>query len=363
MKKLLLLLLGLGMALPSGAALSTGDDAAKLEVEAVKGGNFNVEELDNAPENKIRVIIFAQVRTPMGRDASAMLGTMRNLYAAKNFDCALIALDSSADIDFFLRENPNLSFSLLRDEKQKSANEYLGPRPILPKAFVIDRSGEIIWDGEAGDLPEMLDKYYAGKYSSKTQEKVSPLLEELRILIRGGDDRKADEITRKVLSLDPGNSAALRLRLFMLESTNRQEQAWKLITDEIKKNPQVRRYYLVAFDFAVRYSAFRRELPALSKDYLANFPADENFDTQLAWTLLSRLEFNLSAVKTADTLLARIKGENFKTMATRALLKYKQGKIGEAVKYQTKANEYASGLIQRDEGKQLLEYYQGIAGL
>lgn len=351
----------LSVVLPLNAALSTGDDAAELEVLSVQGDVWKTGREKNAPEDSLRVVVFAQIRTPMGRDAAAMLGAMTGLYAPKGFRGALVALDPAAEISFFLRDNPSIPYSLLRDEKQKTAGEYLGSRPILPKAFVIDRNGVILWDGEAVDLPEMLDKYYSGKYSVRTQKRISPMLEELRLLLRGGDDRRADELARKILSLDPGNSAALRLRLFMLESTQRPEQAWKLVRDEMTRHPKVRRYCLLAFDFAVRYNAFRRELPELGKAYLENFPAEENFDTQLAWTLLSRVEFDLDAVSTAHKLLSRIPGGGFKTFSARALLEYKLGRADGAVKMQESANEKASGIVQRDEGKRLLEYYRGVS--
>ncbi len=344
-------------------ALRTGDKAAALQVNSLAGGAFSPLKDADAPEDTLKILVFAQVRTPSGRDAAQILSAMRKFYAGKPLGMALVAVDSSSEVSFFLRDYPGLPYAVMHDETQHSASEYLGPKPLLPKCYVINKSGRIIWDGEVIDLPEMLEKFYSGRYNASVQEKIAPYIDELQLLLRGGDDRRAAELTDKILKKDPGNSAALRMRLFMLENTQRQDEAWKLLEHEIALHGDVRRNYLVAFDFIRRYSAYGKFLPELCGKYISFFPADPKIDVQLAWTLLSRFEFNIPAFEAAEKLLSRLdNARGYEIYSVRALLAYRRCDPEKAEKLQLQAIEEAapSDLLNRSNGRRLAEFYRYI---
>ncbi len=289
-------------------ALRTGDEAVELDVAFLSNGPLSLlsggTEGRQAGQLKVLVILRA--------DAGVGANLLPSLYdlQVRFPDIKIVALcpdaEESAKALFSLLPNPN--FATAVDRSRRTTAQYMGKSIVFPKAFVIDHRGRIIWDGEVVDLEEMLESFAGGTYDESRQRKISPALEELQSRMRSGEDRMAEYAMQRVLEQDPANAAALRLRIFMLENTGRDDEAWQLLSRQIRSKPQARRLYLMRLDFASRHPVYGSKIAETVAEYVKNLPPDVTGDSAVGWLLLTRYPFDSEALRNAGMLAERVAG-------------------------------------------------------
>ena len=321
-------------------ALRPGENALELnKINWLRGGISLAPEPDSAAASP-RIVVFVLTRGTTAPETFAMLRNLSSRHPGLR--TAVITPDPAADAEALLRRiNPgSVAFGL--DSERAITPQYMAGSLFYPTAFLIASDGRIIWRGEAVDLPEALQSYFAGKLDLKLQTRLSPLLEELQTLIRDSNDIKMRRLTDEILELDPANPAALRIRIFTLENTGRQTDAWQLLTREISRSPQVPRLYFTALDLATRYPVLRPELPAVLKQFASKVTA---FDSRnlMAWSLLNALPGDGTALTAAAELCRGLSDaglsapETASLHATRALLAYRLGRPDQALAEQQQA--------------------------
>ena len=163
------------------------------------------------------------------------------------------------------------------------------------------------------------------------------MLDELQTLLRESSERKMKQLTEKIFEISPAHPAALRMRLFALENSNRIPEAWKLINERLKAAPGAARLYFTALDFVSRYPFFRKDLRQNLQRFEANVKAPES-RCMMAWELLKRFKYNITALEYANILLgvnAPQKAELRRLWsAARAQVAYQAGDLPKAIKYQ-----------------------------
>lgn len=365
----------IGLLTPSIArALRSGDDAAELKVDFVANGPVALTppSVDKRYADRLKVLVIFRTEGASSQDLLQMLQELRLRYPRVTF-VALTSDPRELAMRFYERM-PNPDFTTAVDTDGKDVRQYMAGSMIYPAAFVIDYRGRIIWNGEAIDLPEMLEEFYTGKFDEDKAAKVSPLLDDLQSRMRSGEDRMADFAVRKVLAVDPANSAALRLRLFMLENSNRVTAAWNLLADQLRANPKERKFYLMQLDLALRHAQFAPQIGALTQLYLKHIAADPASDAALAWILLTRAPFDSMALSVSGTLVNRAlaaeeKGEP--TLATAevwncaALYASRIGKLTLACEYQKKTIALLKKLAphRAAAAQEQLKYYETAVSL
>ena len=231
---------------------------------------------------------------------------------------------------------------------------------LYPKSFVIDPGGVIIWSGETVDLGEMLQEYFAGTFDRKVAEKVSPMLEELQALLREGSEPRIRALANKIFELSPAHPGALRIRLFSLENSDRIPQAWELLEERLKAAPRTGRLYFTAIDFISRYAYFRPRLGGVLKTFSAQIP-DPQLRCAMAWELLRRFQYDLTALDSACRLLGDTPPADAELRllwyAAKARTAYLTGDLDGAVRFQKSASRPGQG---KDP---MLEYLEGAAKL
>ena len=323
-------------------ALRSGDEAQEpLKVKWLAGAPFRFalprENKEN--ENKLSIAVFLLCRARQSPAAVMMLERLAARYG-KRVNIALITPDNASDLEALLKMVPVKSISAGVDEERKLTANFMAGSLLYPMAFVSDSRGRLLWNGEAVDLGEMVSRFFSGTFDAGAAKKISPLLDELHTCLRDNDDRKMRRIVSDILALEPGNAAALRMRLFSLEQRNRKFEAWQLISGALEKAPGVARLYFTAVDLIMGDAALAGQLEKLLVNFERNI-SDPESRALMAYTLCERTSYDLAAAKGAEKLLANCSREQFKTHSSLALFyaakassAYKLCRLDEACKAQ-----------------------------
>ncbi|MBQ4106436.1 MAG: hypothetical protein IJC73_02515 [Lentisphaeria bacterium] len=358
------------------AALRSGDTAEELDAEILSGGPFTLLTSDPAavPADQLKVLVLMRAATPVDAEILPLLYDVAA--AAPRAKIIAVSIDPEAVSKELFAKLPNPNFATAVDNKSKTAKKYLTGAALFPRCFVIDTENRIIWDGEAMDLAEMLQDYYAGRFDADRQVKVSPLLDELLSRMRSGEDRQADYAARKIFKLDPGNSAAIRIRLFMLESTGRYQEAWQMLQERRQALPETAKPYLLLIDFACRRTDFMPQLADVLTGYMTKVPADPATDGSVAYAFLTRRPFDPSALELAGRLIGRgmktvtaegrePRMEDAALFSAAALYASRTGALSSALKMQQQATARLAGASQyrRAASLRLEEFYRKCLAL
>ncbi|MFA7231031.1 MAG: TlpA disulfide reductase family protein [Victivallaceae bacterium] len=351
-------------------AFRTGDKATELNIKTwLLNGPVPLifQKNTDADEKKMFVLEFWGSWAPACRDAIPILVYLQKKYAANGLKIIAISREDENTIKKFMAEYPEINYAMAMDDKSSSTLKYLGQSMILPKIFIINSDQDIIWDGEVADLPGTLENIYAGKHDLSRQTKVSKLQEEMQLALQSGREQDMITLSDKILDLDPENGPAVRMRMFMFESSNRQEEVWKFLNALIAKHPDIVKLYFIKLDFASRYQQYSSEAGKLAETFLKQFPANTEDLNNVAWTLLTRFPMQLgitgpaySCVDQALKNLEKGAADNVlkaTCLNSLSLLNYRCGNPENALKIQKQVITLLKGLPAEANAKRLEEFY------
>lgn len=368
MKKLFFFLLLSFFALPL-FALRSGQDTIELENIKWLRGNPQHLVFRNSQRNlrEYRIAVFMLTNTGNAVDTLRMLNSLAERYA-KFIKICVITPDPETDAVNLLSQlhTPHLSFGI--DTARKTTQRYMAGSMLFPMAFVADGTRTIVWNGECIDLPELLAEAEKNPINTDKYEKLSPLLDELQALLRSSDSRRIRLFADRIFKLDPGNAAALRMGLFVLENTGKAAEGWNIIREQLTAVPRKARLYYTALDYLSRHPVFTSELPEITGLFLANIHDADACD-YLTWHLLSRFNFDSGALTAAVKIYEKGRSETQKTRrspaalaghtAAGALLAAKLGNFTKAIELQHQTIrhwEAAKNPAAAENAKKIAEY-------
>ena len=328
-------------------ALRSGDPVQELNVKWVQGTPLALlpPAKPQPNEPRLKAAVFFLTRAANRDETLTMLNNLRRSYAGP-LRLAAVTPDSEADVREMLKARPDFTLPLGVDQKRQLTANYMNGSMLYPMAFVTDDSGRIIWSGELVDLGEMVQNYLEGNFDASRQKKLAPLLDELQTLLRENNDRRMKMVTNSILKIDPGNAAALRIRLFVLENSGRLDEAWQLIDSQLRQQPKLERLYFAALDLAMRHPELAGRIPALLAAYRSAIAGNPDSDNLMAWTLLNRLPDDPAALRSAVELAGRAESQlkpdsapalRAAILSTRSLIAYRLGNVAGAVKFEQEA--------------------------
>lgn len=342
MKKLSTLLL-IAVCAANLFAVRPGDKAAAFgNVKWIRGQGFDVAEAVRLPKGKskhLRMAVFLLCRASASEETVRMLDSLQ----AKNPDLqiAILTPDPVADVQELLKDMPASGAAFGIDVERKTTPAYMAGNLLFPMAFLIDEKGMVVWCGEAVDAPEAVEKFFTSGLDSSTQREIASGIDNLQMLIRGGSEREMSHCVNDILSLEPGHPGALRIRVFVLEQSNRFHEAWALLLQEIDKSPKLTRLYVSAFDLIRRHKELDDKLPLLMEKFSLGVTKNEHLNA-MAWGLLNSFDFNITALEYAKKFHAQASAQ-LKDSAplemTAALLNYRLGNLDKAISHQDQASE------------------------
>ena len=264
-------------------ALRSGDPVQELNVKWVQGTPLALlpPAKPQPNEPRLKAAVFFLTRAANRDETLTLLNNLRRSYAGP-LRLAAVTPDSEADVREMLKARPDFTLPLGVDQKRQLTANYMNGSMLYPMAFVTDDSGRIIWSGELVDLGEMVQNYLEGNFDASRQKKLAPLLDELQTLLRENNDRRMKMVTNSILKIDPGNAAALRIRLFVLENSGRLDEAWQLIDSQLRQQPKLERLYFAALDLAMRHPELAGRIPALLAAYRSAIAGNPDSDNLMA---------------------------------------------------------------------------------
>jgi len=376
MKKTILCAAVLGLA-ASLFALRPGDAAEELTgVKWMHGIPFAMlppaKPQEGAP--RYRAVVFLLTRGQTADDTLSLLNYLRRTFANK-VRFAAVTPDSETDAKALLARRTDFDLALGIDTTRKVTPKYLGSSRMFPMAFLTDDSGKIIWSGEVVDLGETLRKCFDGSFDPSAQRKIAPLLDELQTLLSGDNETRMRRTVDAIFQLEPGQPSALRLRCFVLESSNRAPEALALIRSQIARAPKIPRLYIEALNLIARNPGLDAQTTPVIEAYAKAVTANPDSDNQLAWLLLTRREESPEALKSAKFLIGRAASQlkpdasgalRGSCLNTQALLAYRLGHVSEAARLQSEAaGAFRSAALTgaETEAKNRAEYYRTVLEL
>ncbi len=345
-------------------ALRPGDAATKLErVRWVRGTGVVAEGVSkprNSGEPELRAVVFLLCRAGSAPSTMALLDGLRREYSYR-LRIGVLTPDSSLDADELLKKCPKDGVSFGLDLDRKITPTYMAGNLLYPMAFLIDDGGVIVWCGEAVDLPEAAERYFAGKLDLDVQKKVAPLIDQMQMLMRDNSERQMVQAMEEILDLDPGNASALRMRLFLLENSGRFAEALELLQDQRKAAPEIGRLYFTELDLLCRHPELTGKLPKLVYDFRCHV-TDARMQLMMAWNLLRNCEFNAEALRAASDLLQatqKLLGNEPQWQAASALFAYRTGNLDQAIAHQNAAAEgMKKQSLDTTEVEKLAEFFR-----
>ena len=284
-------------------------------------------------------MVFLLCRAENAPATVAMLNDLERTYGGA-LKTAVVTPDPTPDAEALKGVTHACPVPIGVDTERQLTRQYMAGSLLYPMAFLIGRDGVILWCGEAVDLAEKIRPALDGKLSIGTEAKIAEAVAELQQLLRDNSETQMRRVVKRIFALEPGNAAALRIRLFTLENTRRIAEARQLIDEQLKAAPQLVRLYFTAVDFAARYHASDAELAQLVAAFERHI-ADPATRVRMAWMLLERFPYHPTGLRFAARELRRpLPPEPLpraNAAAARALLEYRAGDVAKALDYQREA--------------------------
>ena len=349
-------------------ALRTGDASCDLKLTYLSGKEFPLggalpEKEGSVKPGKLRMLALVRAESRASREVLPLLDDWKCRFP--ELEIVAVCPDPEDLTKAFFAGYSSKRFAAALDPDRESIRRYMAGAVIYPRIFLIGSDGMILWDGEAADASEVLTAYYAGKFDREKAKKTAPLLEDLQSRMRNGEERRAGFLAQQILEIDPGNAAALRMQLYLLENAGKLEDAWNLLENQRKSAPQEAKVYLLELNFASNHSSYQARAGEIALQYLYAVTDQPDADGEIAWMLLTRFPFDANALELSGKILGRAmqhSGAAGKTdlLTAGALYSARLGRFETAVKLQEKVvSQLREQFPHRLSGAEaMLQYYR-----
>jgi tetratricopeptide (TPR) repeat protein len=377
MKKIVLVILLINFCILKSFALQTGENAVKLKVSKwLKNGPISLRIHKQVPKDRRKdlfVLVLWGSWSPACRESVPMLVYLQNKYRDKNMQIIAISREKRETIEKFIDEQPQINYAVAVDDQSLTTLHYLGESRLLPRIYIIDAYGKIIWDGEVADLSVILKKMYKGTYNAYIQKQVSRFQQELEVSLRSGNITETIKISDKILKLDPENGFAIRMRMFVYENQRQVDKAWDFLNSLLKKTPGNAMLYFVKLDFVSRFPQYNKYSTELAEAVKKHFYNDPQMLNNMAWGLLTRFPFDGKILKPATECIQRAlelskKDKNNKSfyascLNTMALVYYRCGMVKKALETQREVAKLAMGDKAKNSSDEAEQLYKSALEL
>lgn len=396
---LLTALLAMPLAARSVQAAQLGDPAKPLQIASwVKGKPVDLAALKG---KQIVVVEFWATWCPPCRASIPHLTQLQ-----KKFKDVVIVGVSDEDVatvkKFVEKMGDKMDYVVAVDDNDKTGEAYMKAFGIngIPHAFVVDKSGRIVWHGHPmGDLEKTLEALRDGKFDLEKARKRADAQQQLEAFIEAAqqnpDDPKLQEMGKKLEALDaelggiePGEkfNTAEVLRQIKFQSLARDYQMAYLsgqsATNLAQLEKQLAESAPKTFDLAEFKDnlAFQKlvtdylhaasgrgdaeQLAALAKKLEAAQPKNPHLPMRVAWAILDqrglvKRDYDLAA-KLARRSVDATESRDVGALYVYARALYEGGKTADAIAWQKKALAAAQDNEDaRKEMEETLRKYEG----
>jgi len=190
-------------------AQNLGDAAPALQIaEWAKGGPV---DLAAGKGKTVYVVEFWATWCGPCRQTIPHLSEVQAKYKDRGVVVVGVSNEDAATVKPFVEQKGDtMDYNVAVDDNNKTSKAYMGAYGVkgIPHAFVVDKTGAIVWHGHPMDgLEDVLDKVLAGTFDMKQQEVMAEMREllplwgqEYLVLSKyGRDTKEADAVGQKFL--------------------------------------------------------------------------------------------------------------------------------------------------------------------
>ncbi len=219
-----------------------------------------------------------------------VISGVNDKYSRSGVFVVVVSKEDPEALNKFLEGDGKLGgHAVARDPSGRIVDTFHGEDPRVPLSLVIGNDGKVVWRGHPMQMETVLRKILADNFDLKAQERIFALHLKLQQAINDDRIREAVAISENILSLDPADDIAMRIRLFVFENTNDLEGANKFIETLSINNPQTYQLYMVKLDILLGTDASGDQIKDFSKDTVAKFADNPEALQNLAWLMLNRV--------------------------------------------------------------------------
>jgi thiol-disulfide isomerase/thioredoxin len=350
-------------------ALGPGDEAPELAVKKwVKNGPVRIYL--KKPMARFYVIEFWATWSRTCRDTIPLLNYLQKKYRDKRVLVAAISSETEAELKKFLDgSKEEFIYALGIDGENDVGKAYMDVTDtVIPKAFIVDSIGTILWKGDPVDLDRVMGKIIAGDFDLDKQKKISLLHQEMRVALQSGAVDAIVKSSNKILEIDPADGLAVRGRLFVYEKRAQYKDALQFIDELIKTRPEYSRFYFLKLEMLIRQGVGRDDFAKVAETIFQKFKNDPDVMSELAWKLMEELPFGMLpaniAFKAAAKAVNNYHGDDVEKIAafkeTLGRAYALQGRLKEAEKLQSEVCKKLTGTSGYKHARQILDYYREL---
>ncbi|MBN1864350.1 MAG: hypothetical protein JW808_05565 [Victivallales bacterium] len=309
-----------------------------------------------------------------------LLSVINDKYSKRGVFVAVMSKEGAEVLEEFLEgDGKEIAHAVIRDPSGSVVDTFHGDDPRVPLSLIIGDDGKVVWRGHPMQIDTVLRKIISGKFDLKAHERIFALHQQLQQAMNDDRIRDSVAISERILSLDPADDIAMRIRLFFFENTNDLDGAREFIERLISDNPHVYQLYMVKLDILLESDASGNQIGEFSKDAFAKFADNWEALQHLAWLMLNRVpvphtpvvEATDAAKKAVELLERDASGDHLdlaRALNTLARAYYLCGAPELAAEKQREAvsamelRRSASGALLA-ESRETLDFYLMLSGL
>ncbi len=241
---------------------------------------------------------------------------------------------------FVRRQADGMDYTVAYDGAGKTHSDYMGGIGAagIPYAFLIDKSGSLMWHGHPGDpvMDEIIDQVVNGKYNVEDARRLAqlePMIARLHRTAAISDWSAFKTTARRILEMDPKNESALEALIYgYLFQSDDVEELRRFLGDHMKnhgKNAEAMHALAMAL---LRIEDMQRRQPDL-------------------------------ALQAASLAYEACKGGDCSKIDTYARAVFEIGLVDRAIELQTNAVAVAAGDDVKRSMERVLDYYKACKAL
>ncbi|MCP3964999.1 MAG: redoxin domain-containing protein [Lentisphaerae bacterium] len=275
-----------------------------------------------------------------------------------------ISTEKPEVISKYLKGQGLSNYSFGADDNMKTSAVYMKGINVIPAAFIIDKTGKVVWIGHPMEVEPVLKRIFSGKFNMNKEQHERKENKKLKAAFAKRDYKEALKLTEERLKENPGDPKYVSLKAFILFSLGKADESFKYVDEMIKAYPDHLKLYQVKMVILKKLQK-DKELDACYKVCINKFTKPLDL-SNLAWEMISR-KFGTAKLNLALQAAEKAyKNDNFEKPAdeavvgnTLARVYYLVGRLDKAITVQKKAcylfKKYKNPNFKRSQ--QTLKYY------
>lgn len=220
-------------------AVKIGEVAPDLRnVQWVKDGPVDIAK---GKGTNVYLIEFWATWCPPCLESIPHLASMQEKYKKDGLIVVGISIDENMQtVVDFVAKNKAMKYNVGFDKDGIASGKYFSPESGggIPVAFLIDKTGAVVWSGHPLEIEKTLDEVMNGTFDAAAAASRRNLNMQLMQEIMNKNYEGALKLTDELLKQDPGNERNINLKTSLLKIARKDDSALTFIEEQIKRYPE-----------------------------------------------------------------------------------------------------------------------------